>query len=66
MKKKNKTYSEAMAELQTLMTQIESGNLEIDHLMDKVKLAAELIKFCKEQLTVTNDEVQKIIDNLEN
>lgn len=64
MEKKNKTYSEAMAELQTLMTQIESGNLEIDHLMDKVKLAAELIKFCKEKLTVTNEEVQKILDSL--
>lgn len=66
MAKKTQTYGDAMSELQDLMKDIEGDKCEIDQLMEKVKRAAELIKFCKEQLTKTNKEVQKVLDTLDN
>ncbi len=38
---------------------IESGELDVDALTDKVKRASELIAFCKEKLTRTDKELQK-------
>lgn len=65
MAKKEKTYGEAIKELQEIMDAIENQELDVDILIGKVKKAAELIKFCKEKLLKTNDEIQKILDNIE-
>jgi len=43
---------------------IESGELDVDLLTDKVKRASELIAFCKEKLTKTEKELQKILDDI--
>lgn len=64
MAKKEQTYGEAMKELQEIMDSVENDNLDVDVLMHKVKRAAELIKFCKEKLLKTNDEIQKVLDNI--
>ncbi len=65
MAKKEQTYGEAMKELQEIMQAIENEELDVDILMEKVKKAAQLIKFCKEKLTKTNEEIQKVLDNIE-
>lgn len=65
MAKKEKTYSEAMEELQKIMDAVENDELDIDVLMQNVKKAAELIKFCKDKLLKTNEEIQKVLDNIE-
>lgn len=65
MAKKEQTYGEAMKELQEIMNSVENDNLDVDVLMQKVKRAAELIKFCKEKLLKTNSEIQKVLDNIE-
>lgn len=64
-KKEENSYGKAMNELQTLMNEIESNQLDIDQLMNKVKRASELIKFCKKQLTKTNEDIQKVLDELD-
>lgn len=64
MAKKEQTYGEAMKELQEIMQAIENEELDVDILMEKVKKAAQLIKFCKEKLTKTNEEIQKVLDNI--
>ncbi len=51
---KEQTYEEAMARLEKITAQIESGELDIDHLCDKLKEAQELIKFCKDKLYKTD------------
>jgi exodeoxyribonuclease VII small subunit len=58
-------YSEAKNELQQIVQSIESNELDIDALTDKVKRAAELITLCKEKLTKTDKELQKILKNIE-
>lgn len=65
MAKKEQTYGEAMKELQEIMHAVENEELDVDVLMEKVKKAAALIKFCKEKLVKTNDEIQKVLDNIE-
>lgn len=65
MAKKEQTYGEAMSELQEIMDSIENEELDVDVLMKKVKKAAELIKFCKEKLLKTNEEIQKVLDKIE-
>lgn len=65
MAKKEQTYGEAMQELQEIMQRIENEELDVDRLLEDVKKAATLIKFCKEKLFKTNDEIQKILDKIE-
>lgn len=65
MAKKEQTYGEAMQELQDIMFRIENDELEVDILLEEVKKAANLIKFCKEKLQKTNTEIQKILDKIE-
>lgn len=64
-KEKEQTYGEAMQELQEIMYRIENEELDVDILMEEVKKAATLIKFCKEKLQKTNIEIQKILDKIE-
>ena len=65
MAKKEQTYGEAMQELQEIMIRIEEQELDVDILLDEVKKAATLIKFCKDKLQKTNTEIQKILDKIE-
>ena len=65
MAKKEQTYGEAMQELQDIMSSIENADLDVDVLLEKVKKAATLIKFCKDKLQKTNVEIQKILDEIE-
>jgi exodeoxyribonuclease VII small subunit len=58
------TYEKAYEELQQIISDIETGEISVDILSEKVKRAAELIQFCKEKLTSTENDVQKILEDL--
>ncbi len=58
------TYEKAYNELQEIITAIETGDVSVDLLLEKVKRAAELISFCKEKLTATEQDVQQILADL--
>jgi exodeoxyribonuclease VII small subunit len=58
-------YSEAFEELQTIVQEIEEGEISVDELSAKVKRAAQLIKICKAKLTSTEEDVNKILQELE-
>ncbi|MDE5987650.1 MAG: exodeoxyribonuclease VII small subunit [Prevotella sp.] len=59
---KEMKYEEAVAELERVVTQMESGQMDLDAVTEKLKKAQELIKYCKERLTETDGEIQKILD----
>lgn len=67
MKKSDKTpgYAEAYEELQALLADLESGEIDVDDLSIKVKRAAELIAFCRKRLEDTAVEVKKVVDSFE-
>jgi len=58
------TYTEAKKELEQIVTTIEAGELDVDALTVRVKRASLLITFCKEKLTKTDKELQKILDDI--
>ena len=58
-------YTEAYEELQQLVQYMESGQINVDELALKVKRAAELIKICKVKLHETEEDVQKILKDLD-
>ena len=58
-------YTEAFQELQTIVSEIEQGEISVDELSEKVKRAAQLIKICKLKLTTTEYDVNKILKELD-
>ncbi len=58
-------YSEAFQELQSIVTEIEKGEISVDELSHKVKRASQLIKICKLKLTSTEEDVNKILKELD-
>ena len=58
-------YSEAFEELQRIVTEIEHGEISVDELSQKVKRATELIKICKTKLATTEEDVNKILKELD-
>lgn len=62
---KTPTYSEAFNELQTIVSEIEQGEVSVDLLSAKVKRAAELIAICKQALRSTEENVAGILNELE-
>ena len=63
--KGTETYNEAVAKLRQIVADIERGELDVDVLSERVKEAARLIKLCKEKLFKVDEEVKKILEELE-
>ena len=59
-------YTKAFEELKGIVTAIEQGEISVDELSEKVKRATELIQKCKLKLTTTEEDVNKILKELEN
>ena len=59
------TYKAAMAEIEEIVSKLEDNQLEVDVLSEKVKRVSELIAFCKSKLHDTEEEVEKILSNIE-
>ena len=53
-------YEEALAQLETIVRKMESNEFDIDELAVQLKTAQRLITFCKDKLTKTETEIQKI------
>lgn len=62
---KNLTYETAFEELQQIAEEIEEETVSVDVLAEKVKRASMLIQFCQQKLRSTEDEVTKIIKQME-
>lgn len=59
-------YSKAMQELEAIVAKLQSDTCDIDALASYTKRAAELIKYCREKLFQTDEEVKKCIESLSN
>lgn len=65
MAKKEKTYNEAILELQKILDNIESGDLDVDVLTEEIKKASALLKFCKDKLYKADAEIKKVLEKLD-
>lgn len=63
MNEENVKYEEALAQLETIVRKMEQNEYDIDELAAQLKTAQQLIKFCKDKLTKTEEDLQKITDS---
>lgn len=61
MAKKEMKYAEAVGEIESILQQLENGDLDVDELAEKVKRISYLIKLCKTKLQNTEESVNKIL-----
>jgi exodeoxyribonuclease VII small subunit len=59
------TYKEALAEIEQIVANLEADKLDIDQLSVSVKRVTELIKFCKDKLKETSEDVEKTLQSLD-
>ncbi|WP_177602353.1 exodeoxyribonuclease VII small subunit [uncultured Phocaeicola sp.] len=57
------TYSEAMKRLETIVSRIESNELDIDQLGSQLKEAQKLIKFCRDKLYKADEEIKRMLED---
>ncbi len=57
------TYSQAYAELQEIVSKLQSEQVNLDDLDNYVLRATELIKICKKKLREIDEKIQKITED---
>lgn len=62
---KKQTYESALAELQSIIAEIEGEEISVDELSKKVKRASELLKFCQQKLRQTENDVNEILSQFD-
>ncbi len=53
-------YEEAVHQLEEIVQKMENGDYSIDEIAVQLQTAQRLIKLCKDKLTKTEQEIQKI------
>ncbi len=56
-------YKDAINEIEAILREIDTSEVDIDLLSDKVKRVQYLLKICKDKLFCTEEEIQKILNN---
>jgi len=64
--KKKLSYKDAVAEIEEILEQIETGELDVDELSEKVKRVSSLVALCREKLHSTEEEIEKILNEMDN
>ena len=63
-KSEEPTYSAASAELEQILHDIESGEIDLDVLTEKVERAAALLTICRQKLAATETKVKRVTAEL--
>jgi exodeoxyribonuclease VII small subunit len=58
-------YAAAMTELEQILAELEGDHLDVDVLAERVRRASELIKLCRSRIARAQDDVARIVTDLE-
>ena len=58
---KETKYEMAISQLEEIVERLDNNQLGIDEMTAQLKKAQQLIKLCKDRLTKTDEEIQKIL-----
>ena len=58
-------YGAALEELQEILAELESDNVDVDHLAARVEQANALIHLCQERLTAAELQVERVVEALD-
>ncbi|MBO4232023.1 MAG: exodeoxyribonuclease VII small subunit [Bacteroidales bacterium] len=59
------SYTDAYNELKEIVEAMEQSNVSVDDLAKKIERAGLLIQICKDKLTKTEEEINKIVEKFE-
>ena len=57
------TYEEAISQLEEIVRQMETNELDVDQMNERLKTAQQLIKLCREKLIKTDEEIKQTLSN---
>jgi len=66
MKEKKLSYKESITEIEEILEKIESKEIDLDQLTVNIKRAVELLSACKQKLKTSEEEVYKLLKDIEN
>ena len=58
-------YTEAPAELETILDRLEHDEPDVDRVADDVARAAELVAHCRDRITAARARVQEVVGDLD-
>ncbi len=59
---KEQTFESALENVEQILKELESGEIDLDKAIDKYTEAMKLIKFCNEKLASATEKVNKILN----
>jgi exodeoxyribonuclease VII small subunit len=62
MEEQKMTYDAAFQELQQILAALQDAQVRVDELSEKVTRANELIRFCRERLRQTEEEIEGLLE----
>ena len=57
-------YAEALAELETILAELERTDVDVDVLAAQVKRASELIGFCRDRIGNARLQIEQVVADL--
>ena len=64
MTEKEFSLNQAVNEIERILKEIETGEMDVDRLSAEVRKASELIKQCQKKLKTTEEEINSIFKDL--
>lgn len=58
------SYTEAVAELETIVNELRKDSCDVDTLAEKASRATLLLRYCKDKLTATDEQLRKSLEEL--
>jgi len=55
-------FAESLAELEAIVAELESSELEVDHLAGRVERASELVRICRDRLDRARFAVEDVLE----
>jgi exodeoxyribonuclease VII small subunit len=59
------SYADAVAQLETILEELEDDTLDVDVLATRVKEAAELLRLCRQRLDAARIDIEHVMADLD-
>lgn len=63
MKNEEKSFEDALKELEVIVKELEEGKTPLEKAIDKYSEAMKLVKYCGEKLNTAQERVNKILNS---
>ncbi len=61
---KKKSFEDSLKELETIVSKLESGELQLEQSLEQFEVGTKLYKECKDQLSVAENKIALLTDSL--